>query len=329
MRIFVLTFNNFLRKARKLGLRLAAAKLIANMLGLPNLAGFLVTWWRLGMRPLELIKRRRLARTFLDAAGSDVSISKTLGYYKFSGCDFTSDIDSVVDVCNQLLDDKGRENLDTYYQSKSKSGSKSFFYNLLQEGDLYDYPQIMDFILGDRVLNLIIPYYGMIPRLCSVGLYYSPIIKGEREGSQNFHIDGTDPRHVKCFINVSDVGPNDGPFTFIPADRSGELRMKGGGMLRSAGLENKALLRTYEKDYGIRLTGGPGGGAFVDTSRCLHFGSVCEQNPRIVLMFHYSMIANYTKIEENPLRDLRMQHYPKVREYFGKDKVREAVLKMD
>ena len=96
--------------------------------------------------------------------------------------------------------------------------------------------------------------------------------------------------------------------------------------MRSAGLENENMLKACEKNHGVVLSGSPGNGAFVDTSRCLHYGSVCEENPRTVLMFHYSMIANYTKIENNPLRDLRMQHYPQVRKHFGSDSVRKSIL---
>lgn len=235
-----------------------------------------------------------------------------------------------MDVCNKILDEKGRKNLDTWHETKSKTRSKSFFFNILEEKDLYNYPQIMDFILGDDVVQILLPYYKMLPRLCSVGLYYSPIsISNQRSSSQNFHLDGTDPSHVKCFINISDVGANDGPFTFISANRSNELRLHNGGLLRSAGLEDRALLSRYEKEFGISLTGKPGSGAFVDTSRCLHYGSVCEENPRVVFMFHYAVFANYTELEINPLRDLRMQHHPRLRERFGVDELRRNLLRID
>lgn len=100
-------------------------------------------------------------------------------------------------------------------------------------------------------------------------------------------------------------------------------------MLRSAGLEDKELLSQYESEFRIKLTGKPGGGAFVDTSRCLHYGSVCAENPRIAFMFHYAVFANYTELEKNPLRDLRMQHYQGIRERFGVDELRRSLLKID
>ena len=43
-------------------------------------------------------------------------------------------------------------------------------------------------------------------------------------------------------------------------------------------------------------------------------------------MFHFSAFANYTEIEVNPLRDIRLQHYPQIRKKFANSKIRKEIL---
>jgi len=313
-------------RLRRVGIGLWLAKVLAKAVGLPNLAGILFTRIRLWIHPVAYHARRRWAQEFSSRNSQHVVICPADGYVTFSDKTFPS-VDHVVGVCNEILDNKGRDKLDSWYENKTTSKSKNFFFNILEESDILKYPGLMKFALSDYVLYSLVPYYGMLPRLCSIGLYYSRV-SSTRAGSQNFHLDGTDPHHIKCFINVSDVGPEDGPFTFIPACRTEELRQANGGILRSAGLENAELLSRYEKDCSIKLIGGPGTGAFVDTSRCLHYGSCCKENPRIVFMFHYAVFANYTNLDKNPLRDISMQHYPEICTRFGVDELRRDILRI-
>ena len=165
--------------------------MVANTLGMPNLAGILVTRWRLLIDPIEFMSRRRGAQAFATPVESDRLIDNGNGFYMFPD-NGAPDTRSIVGLCNRILDDKGRENLDSWYETRANSKSKSFFFNILEEQDLYRYPELMEYVLSDEVLQIVIPYYGVVPRLSSIGLYHSPVSES-RSRSQNFHLDGTDP----------------------------------------------------------------------------------------------------------------------------------------
>jgi len=313
-----------MRQLRKIGFLLWSVKLFANIIGLPNLAGILVTNFRLWRSPLEYKSRLNWSKQFSNKNINALHLSQKDGFCTFSESNFPK-IHDVVRSCNEIINKKSPKNLEDWFKQRSKSDSKGYFFNVLEKDDILNYPELLEFALSDEVLSTIVPYYKMSPQLCSIGIYYSKI-SDDLLGSQNFHTDGTDPHHVKCFINLSNIGHNDGPFTFIPADKTEELRKHNGGMLRSGGIEDQILLDQYEKEYRIALTGNAGMGGFVDTSRCLHYGSRCVDNPRLIFMFHYAIFADYTKLENNPLRDIRMQHCPEIREKFSTDERRKRIL---
>jgi hypothetical protein len=320
-------FFRFIRKARKIGFLLAFAKLICVALERPNLAGPLYTNFRLFIRPLKLKTRKSWRQYFRNQKLETIEIDKAGGYVPVTPKELPS-LSRVVEVCNDILDRKGRDNLETWYSNKSTEASKDFFYNVLTEEDILDNPELMRFVLSDEVVSAVTEYIGFLPRLCTVGIYYSKGA-GEPRGSQNWHLDGTDPHHVKCFINLNDVGPKNGPFTFIPADKTDSLRLKNGGLSKASGAEDAEALEKCYIEHGIQLIGPAGTGGFSDASRCLHFGSRCEEGFRICLMFHYSVFADYTKTPKNPVRDIRIMHYPEIQSRFAYDNLRAQLLSVN
>ena len=76
----------------------------------------------------------------------------------------------------------------------------------------------MDFALSDALLSLVTNYLGTIPHLNRIDLLYSVNHGGEEAiSSQIYHLDPEGTRQAKLFMNLRDVGPDEGPFTFIPA----------------------------------------------------------------------------------------------------------------
>jgi hypothetical protein len=137
-------------------------------------------------------------------------------------------------------------------------------------------------------------YLGEWPVLTTVGIYVSPPTgSAELEKSQLYHVDDMDKTIVKCFINVNPVGPENGPFTFIPADKSERIRAKLGHRWRGARLTDEQVMAHASPEDVIELTGQPGCGALVDTARCLHFGSRCLKGQRAVIMVNYARRDNF------------------------------------
>jgi len=123
-----------------------------------------------------------------------------------------------------------------------------------------------------------------VPLLAGASLLVSPPNQTVRS-SQLFHIDDEETRQVKLFLNVTETGTEQGPFTFLPADVSSRIRAATGqdrGRMSDARIESAG-----GEDHAQRLTGPPGRGLLIDTSRCLHFGSRANSRERLLLALQY------------------------------------------
>ena len=300
-------------------------KIICNDLGYPNFATLAHTKLRKLLKFRSFLKKEKLAKKLSKTYEGPI-ISKSKGFLLF---DESKDLNlsPLIQTCEKILNEKGKNSLKNYHLiNNNKKRSKEFFFNIIEEKDVLENPELMEFILSDEIVGCVANYYGFIPQLCSLGLFVSPENKEDNfKQSQLFHLDGEN-ENLKCYFNVSNVTPNSGAFTFIPKDKCNLLRHKNGGKLKSEGVEDKKLLNEYEKKYSIQILGGPGNGGIVDTTSCLHYGSRCTQGERIVFMFHFSTFADYTEIEVNPLRDIRLQHYPQIRKKFADTCIRKEIL---
>lgn len=311
---------------KKIGFILYFTKLICRKFGVPNYAGVITTKLKFIFNPLITLKRISFYNVNKNNFQNFGTFNKEKGFYLVKNRSLF-DTRKLVNACNIFLKKLGKENIENWHSIQSKGKvSKSFFYNLLTEKDLYNYPEFLNFALNKNLILFLSKYYGMMPQLCSLGLYYSKVSKEEKKGSQNWHLDGTDPKHVKFFVNISNVTKDDGPLTFLPKDVTYQLRLKNGGSNKYAGYENKEFLNTAINNHLLTLTGKPGEGGIVDTSSCLHYGSVCKRNPRIVFMCHYAMHGKYTKVEKNPLRDIRIYQHKEVAKNYSNDELSRIVL---
>jgi len=152
--------------------------------------------------------------------------------------------------------------------------------SVLNNRDLYEHPQLVDFALSDGLLSLVTNYLGTIPHLNRVDLLYSVAHGGEEAiSSQIYHLDPEGRRQAKLFLNLRDVGPDEGPFTFIPAAET--TRIVNAVKQRRSADDDMQMARYLDTELeavngfgqAISVTGPPGSGVLVDTSRCLHFGS--------------------------------------------------------
>lgn len=298
-------------------------KFFFKALGYPNYADILLTKIRKLITPNKTFLRKKLALNSIKNYKGEY-ICKKKGYLLFDK-KFHSGIDNIIKVCNSILDKKG-EDLSDWYAKNSKSKSKSFFFNVLDKDDLLANPELLEFVLSEKILDCAINYFGFVPELCSLGLFVSPENKENNFlASQNYHLDGEN-QHLKCYIYLSEVTKLNGAFTFIPKDKTDQLRIINGGKSKSCGLENQNLLNAYDQEYSISLEGHAGSGGIIDTSSCLHYGSRCIEGSRIVFMFHFSAFADYTQIENNILRDIRLQHFPEIKSKFSNTKLKKIVL---
>ncbi len=114
----------------------------------------------------------------------------------------------------------------------------AFLRSVLTNQDLAQNPELVDFALSDGLLSLVTNYFGTIPHLNRVDLLYSVSHGGEEAiSSQIYHLDPEGRRQAKLFLNLRDIGPDEGPFTFIPAPKRARESSRPSSERRSADRE--------------------------------------------------------------------------------------------
>ncbi len=131
-------------------------------------------------------------------------------------------------------------------------------------------------------------HLGVLPILGGVRLLYSPNEEADRlTNAQLFHIDPEGARQVKVFIAVQDVGPENSPVTFVPERLTAQMLGSGNRSYLSKRVPDELVETHAPRDTWITNEGRRGDMLFVDTSRCLHFGSRPNLRPRLLLYGQY------------------------------------------
>ena len=265
------------------------------------------------------LRRRSIARRILENSEWANFIPREQGYRLLTP-DSLPGSERVVQSCRELFAAKG--GIKAFQQ-----GKKPFFTNILEYADLEAHPEFLDFILSDAVIESVAGYLGTLPRLNSLGLFVSDANETTKS-SQLYHFDGEDFRMVKCFYNLDDVAPENGPFTFLPRGATQRVCEALGVSWGHHRFEDEDIEKICARDEAISLTGKAGNGAFVDTASCLHFGSRARAGYRIVLMFCYSPHPN-VKIDKGTFDKYGMplHKFPTAR--YADDAIRRTVLGLD
>lgn len=172
--------------------------------------------------------------------------------------------------------------------SAGRDPNKRFLVPILERDHLTGDSPYMRFALRDDVLRAVTAYLGVVPILSSVNVYYSPAVEAGLASSQLFHCDGDDTRQVKIFVLCTEVTPENGPLTVMRASESEQVRRKIGYQYRNRVRDEEAEAAVGTPDL-HEVVGPPGTSAFVDTSRCFHYGSRVEAGaaPRLAAIIQY------------------------------------------
>jgi hypothetical protein len=298
----------FVRRAAKLGLsgdidglerEITKSALDYGISG--NVIGRAIRLRRIASTPISYLRQKAEANRISATSPYAHFIDAGSGYRLFSSQDLP-DVAAAVETADRFFNQKKSE--------QREQGSKPFFSNICDEADLARYPDLLTFARSQPVFDMAASYLEAMPKLSAFGVFYSPP-NDSLEKSQMWHIDDEDFCQIKCFINLHDVGPENGPFTFIPAQKSDEIRRKLRHGWRGKRLEDSDIMAHCKPEDIISLTGKPGTGAFVDTSRCLHFGSRARGGHRLVMMFQYTRTPdlNFVNRETRKSRSILLQDH--------------------
>jgi len=229
--------------------------------------------------PGDALERRHAVRSY-NRQHQTSRMDRTEGYALVDPAQVPG-VDAVIPLALSLFEEKKRQlEASTGPASELHAKKWAFMRSVLSNTDLYEHPEIVDFALSDGLLSLVTNYLGTIPHLNRVDLLYSVAHGGEEAiSSQIYHLDPEGRRQAKLFLNLRDVGPDEGPFTFIPAAETARIvaavkrRRDPEADLQMARYLDSELEAVNGFARAISVMGPPGSGVLVDTSRCLHFGS--------------------------------------------------------
>lgn len=255
-------------------------------------------WSRGGRAPLEWLLRMRAGRAF--GPDGTLDVDADLGYRRL-GREEAPAIEALLARCDQRIRDV-RPHLPRW--TKAQPGRFQIAFDLLGDEHLDRWPEFLDLALDEKLLGAATRYLGSLPVLRRIALGYSPPSRDPPRGSQLFHFDGEDARQLKLFVALEDIDAGSGPLTFHDAARSQRARIR---LPRSRPDPPESRLHGPYSDEEVerivqmppqRFEGPRGSALWLDTSRCLHFGSRVEPGrERLMLMVAY---RRFPAIHETP-----------------------------
>lgn len=176
---------------------------------------------------------------------------------------------------------------------------KRFLVNVLDPAEVTADSAIVRFALRDDVIAVVSRYLGIVPRLSAISVLHSGTVKSAPKSSQLHHCDGDDVTQVKVFVYCTEVDRRSGPLTVLSADRSARVRKAAGYTYRDR-LTDAQVEAVLGPGGEHPILGPAGTAAFVDTSRCFHFGSRVEPGapPRLVTMIQYQTPYAFVRPEQ-------------------------------
>ncbi len=136
--------------------------------------------------------------------------------------------------------------------------------------------QLLD--LAERHIGLPVTYHGAFAN--------RQLADGRTVGTRQWHRDIEDRRMLKILVWLNDVGPDGGPFTYIPADVSDRIARE----LKYAGgyVDDETILRLAGAPSVCQASGPQWTAVVVDTARVFHRGMPPTGRDRYAMTFTWT-----------------------------------------
>jgi hypothetical protein len=223
------------------------------------------------------MNRRQASRRF--AALASFEIPRSAGFRIFPPGHFP-EADDIVAEAQRIAEQSG--------DIIARSANKPFMIPILQSTRLKRESPFLRFAVRPDVVASIARYLGMVPVLTNVEVYYSTFRDVALASSQLFHCDQDDTSQIKVYVLCSDVGPDSGAMLLLGADTSKSVRRAVRYEYRNRATDEEVFAVAGDHDRHA-MVGPAGTVAFVDTSRCFHYGSRVTEGapPRLVTVLQY------------------------------------------
>jgi hypothetical protein len=237
--------------------------------------------------PVIHLKRRALAQRLSESGSPFANRVREADGYSLFGPDELPGARDAAAACARIYD-----RLQADGSLMEQHHNKKQHLRAIQRGeDFAGYPEISRFIVSRPVLEIAASYLGSAPILSTACLLWS--IKTETIiSSQRYHVDGEDVRQLKLFVNAWDHTEENGPLTFYSA-KATEAMIRNGNReqrLRAGDItfDDPFVEAGAGAEKPIACMGEAGSGVFLDTSRCMHYGSRGNRKERLMLMVQYA-----------------------------------------
>ena len=218
--------------------------------------------------------------TVNEIADSTKCMPEQSAYKKFNLADLNLSEQVVSDCLNIFTKNRNRYNEEYFL----KNPKKRFLLTIDSDESLLKNENIFKFVTSENVQSIVSTYLQFPYVLSTIRLWWTPT-NNTMVSSQKFHLDDEDLMQVKLFLNITEVTSDHGPFTFLPANLSKIVLNSYSRHKRR--YTDEEVYKALGKPEQVQLTGRAGDGAFIDTSRCLHYGSRNNRKERLVLMAQF------------------------------------------
>lgn len=165
-----------------------------------------------------------------------------------------------------------------------ETSARKSYVQMLPRARIFASASVPEWGAAARLLDIAEHYIGL-PVVYRSILARRDLADGQQMETRYWHTDGEDVRILKIIVYLSDVGPEDGPFCFVPKPRAPtqELPRFDGSRVTDAAFD-----RAVPPAHQIACTGPAGTVVFVDTCSVWHRGAIGRAADRYTLFYAYN-----------------------------------------
>lgn len=216
------------------------------------------------------------------------------GYIEFKkGVDLSTIDQIILDTSSLLLFDPYERSYGEFSYTNIKSTTHVANF---KRNDLVKNKNILEIANDPGILRIVQRFLGATPTISNINMWWSIAGKSKAEHAQLFHRDVDDLKFCKLFIYLTDVGPNDGPHTYVKGSSSTNKFTK----IRR--YDDQEIKSAFGEENIINFCR-PKGSIFLVDTYGFHKGTLPIDNNRLLLQIQYSLnpigVENYTPVKIN------------------------------